>query len=360
MTPNKGTTPLLNGLMIGLAMGLFTNGAAGAPLSSPHWEIEYDLGDSFVEIEVCINNACQVTVQPQGPGTMTIQIEDPEGDFVFADGAPARLSAFQLDQLHETLGLVFDVSTSMTGDANGALDSVAFEIIWSTPATGWTTIGEKFCMPSGLCELDMAPTPPAPPTVVDDVLDQALGPLAFDTSVTPADTLMQLDITPDGLPVFATTELNVLGHETSRRFVVPVEIDIKPGSDPNSINPNSSGSVAVAILGADTFNVLDVDLTTLAFGPDGAAPSHAVGGHLQEPDKKEGGHTDLVSHYLIAETGIMAGDAEACVTGETLGGGTFESCDAIRTSVCGLGFELAFLLPPLAWLHRRRRTRARR
>jgi hypothetical protein len=107
------------------------------------------------------------------------------------------------------------------------------------------------------------------------------------------------------------------------------DLDIKPGGAPNSINPMSRGVIPVAILGSDTFDVADVDTTTLAFGPGEAAPAHRRGGHAR--DVNGDGFVDLVSHYRTPETGITFGDAESCVTGATFEGVPFEGCDAIVT-----------------------------
>jgi len=48
--------------------------------------------------------------------------------------------------------------------------------------------------------------------------------------------------------------------------VLPVEIDIKPGSYPNSINPNSNGVIPVAILTTPSFDATTVDPLSVKFG----------------------------------------------------------------------------------------------
>ncbi len=161
--------------------------------------------------------------------------------------------------------------------------------------------------------------------------------------------------TPGRDDFFGHGRLNML---SALLALAPLEVlvDIRPGSDVNFINPLQSELVPVAILGSETFDVADVDPTTLAFGPAGAAPDGAAG-YLD--DVNDDTFTDLVSFYQILETGIAFRDPEACVTGETVGGTPFEGCDAIRALLhrCGLGVELSLLLVPLMWLRRRRRWR---
>jgi flagellar motor protein MotB len=107
---------------------------------------------------------------------------------------------------------------------------------------------------------------------------------------------------------------------------VECQIDIKPGSFPNSINPNSNGVIPVAILTTADFDAATVDPATVAFGPDGAAPVHYA---LEDVDGD--GDIDMILHFKTQDTGISPGDTEATLTAETEGGTIISCSDSVRT-----------------------------
>jgi Tol biopolymer transport system component len=117
----------------------------------------------------------------------------------------------------------------------------------------------------------------------------------------------------------------------SQHQFIEIEIDIKPGSFPNSINPESSEVIPVAILTTDTLDATTVDPTTVLFGLTGteAAPVQSA---LEDVDGD--GDTDMILHFKTQDTDINCGDTSASLTGETFSGQAIEGSDSIQTPSC--------------------------
>jgi hypothetical protein len=113
-----------------------------------------------------------------------------------------------------------------------------------------------------------------------------------------------------------------------------VEIDISS----RNINPYGRGVVPVAIFGSEEFDVAELDVTTLRFGPDEVPCAHDLtdlfdyNEHLE--DVNLDGFMDLMLHFETQDTGIVCGDTEATLSGQTLGDQFFEGTDTFETVGC--------------------------
>jgi uncharacterized repeat protein (TIGR01451 family) len=156
------------------------------------------------------------------------------------------------------------------------------------------------------------------------------------------------DTDPDRSNNFASLDLNV-------DCVVPVTINIKPGEYPNSINPGSQGLTPVAVLttlageygNPLAFDATLIDPLSVRFGTraavwaetGGAFAAHGTG-HIE--DSRELDETtrdrdlDMVLQFLTRDTGIRAGDVEACIKGEWIDRNgrvyKFFGCDSVKVS----------------------------
>ena len=115
--------------------------------------------------------------------------------------------------------------------------------------------------------------------------------------------------------------------------LVVVDIDIKPGSDPNSINCNNANeTITVAILTTDDFDATAVDHTTVTF--EGASETHidrrkgVARRHVEDVDLD--GDLDLLLHFRLGETDLDCDSALGILTGETFDGTAFEGMDDVN------------------------------
>ena len=123
----------------------------------------------------------------------------------------------------------------------------------------------------------------------------------------------------------------------------PIEIDIKPNSDPSSFGCKAKGNIPVALLGSAGFDVANVDANTVRFGKVGDETGEV---HVKKGDAKRhiedvngDGFDDMVFHFNFADTGFTCVDIptgeksvtlEGTLTGETTDGTAFSATSDIR------------------------------
>jgi uncharacterized protein YegL len=110
-----------------------------------------------------------------------------------------------------------------------------------------------------------------------------------------------------------------------------VEIDIKPGSFPNSFGAKSKGKIPVAVLGSDVFDVTAIDDASVRFGdapdPIGDAAIFHKKGHFE--DVNSDGYMDKVFHFPFVDTNLDPTDTDGCLGGEVFGL-DFLGCDSVN------------------------------
>lgn len=110
-----------------------------------------------------------------------------------------------------------------------------------------------------------------------------------------------------------------------------VDIDIKPGSDPNSINLVSSGVVPVAILGSEDFDATTVDPETVRLAD---AEVKMVGRaskllcSIEDVDLD--GFDDMVCQVVTIDLDLAGGDIEAILRATTFDGTEIEGSDTVN------------------------------
>jgi hypothetical protein len=132
-------------------------------------------------------------------------------------------------------------------------------------------------------------------------------------------------------PAFAT--LHVLVN-----CVLPVVVDIAPGSDTNNISIRSRGLIRVAILSTSEADGDAVDFDARSVDPDSLAlgPSHAgvVPPGYRLSDEDDDGDIDMVAFFAVQELDLACGDESLELTGETLDGVAITGSDSIRVRGC--------------------------
>jgi len=112
--------------------------------------------------------------------------------------------------------------------------------------------------------------------------------------------------------------------------VIKVDIDIKPGSDPNSINLGSKGTVPVAILSTPGFDATTVDPVSVTLA-DASVKVKGNGTPMaSEEDVNGDGLLDLVVHVFTSGLQLTDGDVEAVLEGETYDGVPIQGSDVVR------------------------------
>ena len=235
------------------------------------------------------------------------------GRAIFADWTLNSSGETDLYSAFEVAGTGNENQTPITTDAHSVWSGVPASVSLSNP--GWFHWSFGFPAVSGGVPTGTFPNGDAAIVIGNN------GATAFNGFL--SDTFSNH---AEGVQI-AENEINAICFPT-----IPVAIDIKPGSDENSINLCSNGAVPVAILGSATFDVNDIDSDSLRLAD---AAVKVVGKKNKSlcsvEDVNDDYYDDLVCHFNTTELGDMLDGTStlATVKGETAEGTPIEGSDTI-------------------------------
>ncbi|MBL7208954.1 MAG: hypothetical protein ISS52_02525 [Dehalococcoidia bacterium] len=117
--------------------------------------------------------------------------------------------------------------------------------------------------------------------------------------------------------------LNNITYVFEPLLPIEVEIDIKPGSYPNSINLKSKGKVPVAVLTTDDFDASTIDPETILF-----ADAEPVRWTMEDVDDDD--DMDLLLHFKTQDLNLTEESTEATLTGTTYGEQPIQGTDTVN------------------------------
>ena len=110
-----------------------------------------------------------------------------------------------------------------------------------------------------------------------------------------------------------------------------VTIDVKPGDDKVTIEPEREGMVPILIVSSPQFDATTVDPDTIRVGPEGTEAS-IFRSMLEDVDRD--GDTDRMLLVRVRDMRIKCGNKIIKVTGKTVQGRSFEGSDVVGTEGC--------------------------
>lgn len=112
---------------------------------------------------------------------------------------------------------------------------------------------------------------------------------------------------------------------------VRVTIDVKPGDEPTTVEPNREGMLPVIVFSSATFDASTLDRTSITLGPTG---TEATPVRSMVEDTNKDGRQDVVVLVRVQDLALKCGDTVIQLKASTAAGVAVEGSEKIVTEGC--------------------------